>query len=100
MEENATERFEMDLEQSKTYLRQIPARIQHERARTANSVAIILIAGVVFSLPAYIFAAWMRPDQIEISRAIFDRWYATIGPLVGTAIGAYYGSRFSSGASK
>jgi len=96
MGEDATERFEIDLEESDRYLRQVPAQIQHERARTANLVAIVLVFGVVLSLPVYLVAAWIKPDQIEASRAIFDKWYAIVGPLVGTAIGAYYGARFGS----
>ncbi len=97
MSSEATESFEMDLEPAGPYLRHdIPALIQHERAKTANLVALILVAGVVLSLPTFVIAAWIKPDGIEVTRAIFDKWYAIISPLVGTAIGAYYGSRFGS----
>src|SRR3954451_1951823 len=98
MAEESTERFELDVEPSSRYVRHdVPAQIQRDRARTANLVTLVLVFGVVLSLPAYLAAAWLKPDALEPTRAIFDKWYSVVSPLVGTAIGAYYGSRFGGG---
>jgi hypothetical protein len=98
MSEALGEEFALDLEPSHKYLRHdVHARIQHERAKTANLVAVMLVAGVVLSLPVFLLSAWTKPDQIELTKGIFDKWYSIVSPLAGTAIGAYYGSRFAGG---
>jgi hypothetical protein len=96
MAEESTERFEMDFEPSERYYRQgIPALIKHARARTANLVALVLVVGLVLSLPAFLVAVLVKPESLEVTQAIFEKWFSVVGPIVGTAIGAYYGARQS-----
>ena len=83
-----------DLELPESYLRlTAEGHIRRSRARTANILAIILVVGLVVALPAYALAISLLPAASDKLAAVFDKWFTIISPLVGTALGAYDGSR-------
>ncbi|MCI0743220.1 MAG: hypothetical protein L0Y72_29690 [Gemmataceae bacterium] len=87
------ESFELDLDRVESYLSQTPAVIERGRARTANLVALLLITGLLISLPLYMAAILVNPDASQVLASVFDKWYAIVSPLAGAAIGAYYATR-------
>ena len=99
MADEPTEPIKIDrIEPPSRYMRHdIGAEIEHGKARTANAVAVILVIGVVLSLPIYLAAVWRAPTASDRIAAVFDKWYAIVSPLAGTAVGAYYGARQTSG---
>jgi hypothetical protein len=96
MPEPASESFELDVERVQSFLRQTPAVIERDRARTANLVALLLVSGVLISLPVYMIALLVRPDAAASLATVFERWYAIVSPLAGAALGAYYTARAES----
>lgn len=92
MESDTGESFQMDLEPAEHYLRH-EMRMQREKARTANLVALVLVVGVIGSLPLYLLSIWLKPDVAERFMMGFDKWLTIVSTLAGTAIGAYYGAR-------
>jgi hypothetical protein len=98
MTEESSEPIVVDIEPTDaSYLRSVHFRILRDREKTANLVALVLVWGVVLSLPVYLMVVLIRPDQSDKVSPIFDKWYTVISPLVGAAIGAYYGTRISQG---
>jgi len=94
MPQESDEAFEVDLEPTEDYYRRCTTdRIRRDKARTANLLAIILIVGVVLSLPMYLLSIWIAPEGADRFVVVFEKWYAIVSPLAGTALGAYYGSR-------
>lgn len=95
MADERTESITIDhLEPPDRYFRQdVSALIAHGKARTANLVAVVLVTGVVLSLPLYLLVVWCGPTYVQHSGVVFDKWYSIMSPLAGTAIGAYYGAR-------
>ena len=85
--------FRLDIDPTDAYLKRTPADIERQRARTANTVAMLLIAGVIGSLPLHLLALWLCPDAAQSTAEVFERWYALVSPLAGAAVGAYYVSR-------
>jgi len=82
------------LENPETYLRaNVEHIIQHEKAKTANVLAVTLVVGLLGSLPIYALLVCVFPAASEKLAAVFDKWLTIVSPLIGTAIGAYYGSR-------
>ena len=95
MPQESVESIQVDLESTEQFYRHdISELIRHDRARTANLLALVLVVGVVLSLPLYLGSVWLVPEGGDRLAGIFDKWYAIISPLAGTAIGAYYGARF------
>lgn len=85
--------FRLDIDAIDSYLKRTPAVIERQRARTANLVAVSLIAGVIGSLPLHLLALWLCPDAADSTGQVFEKWYALVSPLAGAAVGAYYVSR-------
>ena len=81
------EEFPLGIEPIDKYLTRAAAKIAHERARTENRIALILIISVVASLPVYFLAIWIRPDSAVELKEAYDRWLMIIGPLAGAAVG-------------
>jgi hypothetical protein len=95
MPQEPVESIQVDLESTEQFYRHdISEVIRRDKARTANLLAMVLVVGVVLSLPLYFVAVWLVPDGGDRLAVVFDKWYAIISPLTGTAIGAYYGARF------
>jgi hypothetical protein len=99
MEADADESFQMDLEPAEHYLHH-ELRMQREKARTANRVALVLVVGIIGSLPLYLLAIWLKPAGAEQFMSGYDKWLTIVSTLAGTAIGAYYGSRLEKNASE
>jgi hypothetical protein len=98
MPQDSSDPIVVDIEPTDSAYRQnVHWRILREREKTANIVALILVWGVVLSLPVYLTVVLIRPDQSDKVSPIFDKWYTVISPLVGAAIGAYYGARVFQG---
>jgi hypothetical protein len=90
--ENA-ESFKLDLDRVDAYLNQTPALIERAKARTANLVSVLLVCGLVGSLPLYITALLAKPDSAQMLASVFEKWYSVVSPLAGAAIGAYFATR-------
>lgn len=80
----------LDAEPTEQYRHSI--NVQH--AQTRNRIALILIWAVVLSLPVYLVTAAIavaksKESAISLDK-VFDRWFSLVGPLAGTAVGAYY----------
>lgn len=87
----------LGLESIDAYLRRVKAEIKMSRARAANVVAYILVAGLVFSLPLYVLAvAVVSGDVSEDLAAVFTKWYDVVAPLIGAVIGALFGMSIAS----
>jgi hypothetical protein len=87
------ESFELDVDKVEGYLTQTPAFIERGRARTANLVALLMVIGLLVSLPLYLLAVFLKPDAASALASVFDKWYSIVSPLAGAAIGAYYATR-------
>jgi len=96
MPPESTESFKLDVDRVEDYLRQTPALIERRRAWTANLVAILLVVGLLISLPLYMIALMVKPDAGVPLASVFEKWYAVVSPLAGAAIGAYYAGRSES----
>lgn len=90
MTEEPFDEILLDIEPTDAYLTRVQADISRRKAKTANTVAVILVSALVLSLPLYLVVAWSAPDKAELIQPVFDKWFAVMGPLVGTAVGAYY----------
>ena len=86
------ESFEVDLEPSGKYLRH-EQRLEQSKTRTANVLAIILVAGIIASLPLYLLAVWLAPSMAERFTVGYEKWITIVGTLAATAVGTYYGVR-------
>jgi hypothetical protein len=89
----SNETFKLDVDHVESYFRQTSAVIDRGRAWTANLVAILLVAGLLLSLPLYILALLVKPEAATQLAVVFERWYAVVSPLAGAAIGVYFVTR-------
>ena len=89
-----------DLEDPKSYQQTVEAKIRRSHASTANSIAILLVLGLIFAFPSYAVIAIYAPAASEKLAAVFEKWLNIISPLIGTAIGAYYGAQVAANASR
>ena len=93
--------FTLDIDPDET-CRMMSAQNRRDIVRTANLAAVILILGVVLSFPLFVIVvAYLgnnngSVESIEIIKSVFDKWVTVIGPLAGTAVGAYYGTKIAS----
>jgi hypothetical protein len=87
----------VDLEATDVYLRRAKADVHRSKARAANRVALILVLGLVLSLPFYIVVIASLPSEATTTHLerIVLRWYDVVSPLVGAVIGALFGLTFS-----
>src|SRR5713101_1879162 len=88
---------EVDLEATDAYVKRAKADVHRSKARSANWVSLILVLGLVLSLPFYVVAIASFPSEptpTHIER-IFLKWYDVVSPLVGAVIGALFGLSFS-----
>jgi ABC-type spermidine/putrescine transport system permease subunit II len=87
----------MDLEATDAYLKRAKADAHRSKTRAANWVALILVLGLVMSLPVYVIAlASLSADTASTNLdRIFLKWYDVVSPLVGAVIGALFGLTFS-----
>ena len=81
----------LGLESPNNYLKRIRADKEKEKAKVANWVAIILVSGMVLSLPFYVFTVWLIGSDSTNVNEIFEKWYDVTAPLVGAVIGALFG---------
>src|SRR5262245_9931408 len=83
----------LDLEPTDAYLKRAKADIHRSKARAANRVALILVIGLILSLPLSVSA--MASVSADSSGAhmerIFQRWFDIMSPLVGAVICALFG---------
>ena len=91
MADEPAEEFELcsddDLEQF--YGREIA----RSRVRTANVVTLLLVSAVIATPIAYIWALLKLDNgSVDNLEAFFEHWFALVGPLVGTAVGFYFGT--------
>jgi hypothetical protein len=88
---------QVDLEATDAYLRRAKADVHRSKARAANSVALILVLGLIVSLPFYVLALSVFPSEVAGAHLerIFMKWYDVVSPLVGAVIGALFGLTFS-----
>ena len=81
-----------DLESVDAYVKRVKAEIKLKRARAANIVAYILVAGVVLSLPLYVLAeVLVSGGSSEQMSSVFTKWYDVVAPLLGAVLGALFG---------
>jgi hypothetical protein len=88
---------QVDVEPTDAYVKRARADVHRSKARAANWVALILVLGLVLSLPFYVVAIASlssEPTATHIER-IFLKWYDVVSPLVGAVIGALFGLSFS-----
>lgn len=84
---------EVDLEATDAYLTQVKAEVHRSKARAANWVALILVLGLVISLPLNVVAMAMicgEGTATHLDR-VFQRWYDILAPLVGAVVGYLFG---------
>jgi hypothetical protein len=67
--------------------------IERGRARIANVVTVLLIAGVLSAPVLFILAVWIAPSLSADFKSFFDTWFTVLGPVVGTAVGFYFGEQ-------
>jgi hypothetical protein len=82
---------EVGLESPDNYLKRVRADKEREKAKVANWVALILVSGLVLSLPFYVFTIWLVGAESTDVEEIFGKWYDVTAPLVGAVIGALFG---------
>lgn len=87
------EEIRLDTEPLEEFLKRTPALIERQKARTANLVALLLVIGVLASLPIYLLTVLTIPESASLVQPVFDKWYALVSPLAGAAVGAYYATR-------
>ena len=54
--------FELDVDRVEGYLTQTPAFIERGRAWTANLVTVLLVSGLLGSLPLYLIAVMLNQN--------------------------------------
>ncbi len=96
MSHSVDEEIQLDTDSLGDYKKLTPAVIERHKARTANALAILLIAGVVASLPIHLLALLFIPESADSIATVFGKWYALMSPLAGAAVGAYYASQAKS----
>ena len=85
------------LESPEAYLKRVRAAIKWSKSRAANWVAIILVLGLVGSLPLYVFAVGsINPEDSNEINIVFQKWYDVVAPLLGAVIGALFGMSIAS----
>jgi hypothetical protein len=84
---------EVDLEATDSYLSQAKADVHRSKARAANWVALILVFGLVLSLPLNVLAMASISGEGTITHldGAFQRWYDILAPLVGAVVGYLFG---------
>ena len=89
MPSDVEEHFELTVDDApEQFLR----AIEQGKARTANIVTILLVAGVIAAPIVYVFSLGFTNGETRAGLdAFFEKWFGLIGPLVGTAIGFYFG---------
>src|SRR5687767_4805651 len=92
MPDKSDESFQIDVEPVDQFLRH-EQHLEREKAKTANLLALLLVGGVLGSLPIYLVAVWILPQAVDRFASGFDKWLTLVSTLAGTAIGAYYGAR-------
>ena len=65
--------------------------IERGRARIANAVTILLMSGVLSTPVLFIVGLWIVPSLAAEIKAFFAGWLTALGPIVGTAVGFYFG---------
>ena len=93
MPDERAEEFRLDVDPVENYLRRVPVEMERDRSKTANLVALLLVGGVVASLPCHLWALWLLPSSADPIAKVFEQWNAIVSPLAGAAIGAYYATR-------
>lgn len=87
MPQEPVESIQVDLESTEQFYRHdVSELIRRDKARTANLLAMVLVVGVVLSLPLYLASVWLVPAGGDRLAVVFDKWYSIISPLAGTAI--------------
>jgi hypothetical protein len=92
--ENSSGDSSVGLEPLDAYVTRSKAQRELVKARTAGRVALILVSGLVLSLPLYVFAMALSLSGIDFSdriTTVFTKWYDVMAPLVGAVIGALFG---------
>lgn len=89
----AQDKKEVDLEATDAYLRRAKADAQRLKARATNWIALILVIGLVLSLPLQVVAVAWFPGEAKVSQLehVFERWYDVLTPLVAAVVGALFG---------
>ena len=65
--------------------------IERGKARVANVVTVLLIFGVLIAPLLFIIAVCITPSLATEFKAFFESWFTMLGPIVGTAVGFYFG---------
>jgi hypothetical protein len=88
---------EVGLEATNSYLRRARADVHRSKAKAANWVALILVFGLVLSLPFYVIAIGLFTSETGAAHIerIFLKWYDVVSPLVGAVVGALFGLSLS-----
>ena len=82
----------VDLEPQTSYLQRAKVAMNMSKTRAANWVAIILVVGLVLSLPLSVFAMLkVDAEQAKLIESVFDRWYDVVAPVLGAVVGALFG---------
>ncbi len=68
-------------------------KVARAKAWTANFVTIALVCGTILAMILYTLTAWINPDATASLEAFYDRWFTFVGPLVGAAVGFYFGAQ-------
>ena len=85
------------LESPDVYLKRVKAAIKLSKARAANIVALVLVIGVVLSLPLHAVTLFLTsPDAYKEVNDVFSKWYDVVVPLLGVVIGAMFGISIAS----
>jgi hypothetical protein len=92
-QETPNEDGEVDLEATDAYLRQAKADVHRSKARAANWVALILVLGLVLSLPLNVVTMALISGEGTATHLdrVFQRWYDILAPLVGAVVGYLFG---------
>jgi hypothetical protein len=87
----------VDLEPTDAYIRRTKADVHRSKAQAANRVALVLVLGLVLSLPLYIVMIGLFPSEVTTAHfeRVFIKWYDVMSPLVGAVIGALFGLSLS-----
>ena len=87
----------VDLEGTDVYLRRAKADVHRSKAQAANRIALVLVFGLVISLPFYVVAVGLFQSEATATHIerIFMKWYDVVSPLVGAVVGALFGLSFA-----
>jgi hypothetical protein len=91
-ERSAQQHGELQLVELDNLEQLIGQQIEHRKARIANTVTILLISAVLSAPPLFIFAIWLNPTLVSDVKSFFESWLTVLGPIVGTAVGFYFGT--------